>query len=70
MVLNLGSFTRKGLLVHHMLPADTWEGQSMERAEGAIPEMRRRRWIDHQPVIDGEVVSPLTQLHHERFQIS
>ena len=41
MILDLGSFTRRGLLVDHVHPAETLGEQSMERAEGARAESRQ-----------------------------
>ena len=43
MVLDLGSFTRKGMLVDCVHPAGTWRGQSKEQAEGARPSMRPKK---------------------------
>ena len=38
MSLDFLNLTRRGLLTEHVWPAETWEGQSQERAEGARPK--------------------------------
>ena len=71
MVLDLGRFTRSGLLVDCVRPADTWAGgRSKEKAESAreCKKCGGTRQRDHPPVDDGEVIGPSTQLHRERFQ--
>ena len=50
-ILDLGSFTRRGLLVDRMHPADIWEEQSTERAEGEEDR-------DHRSISDGKVIGP------------
>ena len=44
-ILNLGSVTSRVLVVDRVSPAETQGGggQSMERAEGARPERRRKK---------------------------
>ena len=46
MISDFGHLISRGLMVHHVCPAETWgmgEGQSMERQEVARPE---RRWSE------------------------
>ena len=40
MNLDFWSLTRRGLLADHMCPAETWERQRQERAEGARQKKR------------------------------
>ena len=58
MIQDLGSLTRRGLLVDHMHPAYTLERQSTESAEGARPERRPRKTERLPAFSDSEVVSP------------
>ena len=51
MILDFGSFTRRGMLVHHVHTAKRWSegvGQCTERVEGARPG-RRRKKIERPP---------------------
>ena len=60
-ILDFGSFTRRGLMVHSVHAIETWgvgEGASMGRAEDR----------DHRSDCDGKVICPQTQLYHGRFQ--
>jgi len=48
MVLDLGRFTRSGLLVDCVLPADTWAGgRSKEREESAKNVVEQDRETTH-----------------------
>ena len=52
MILDFSSFTRMGLIVDRVSPAEASGGQSTERAEGARPEGRGKQEIrDYQPLI-------------------
>ena len=57
MVLDLGSFMKREMLVYHVGPA-TWRDRDTGRAEGARPERRGEEDRDHRPIGDGEVIGP------------
>ena len=62
MILDLGSFTRKGLMVDHVCPAESWERQSMERTEGEDQKGGGSIQRGHQPVCNVRVTGINTQL--------
>ena len=68
-ILDLGSFTRRGLMVAHVFPVGTCGvgAQKEQRVQDQKGEGRRQR--DNRPVCNGKVIGPQTPLHHGRFQL-
>ena len=58
--MDLGSFTRRGLLVDRMHPADTWEREGTKHGEGRGCKTRNEAEEDRDPraISDGEVIGP------------
>ena len=62
MILDFGSFTRCGLMVERVSPAETWRDKAWEEQRMQDQKGGGRRQRDHRPEFDGEVISSWTQL--------
>ena len=55
--MDLGSFTRRGLMVDRVRPAETWVRGSTEKAEGVRSEGKQKK-TDNRPVCNGKEIGP------------
>ena len=70
-ILHFGSFTKKELMVNHERSTETWGGGGDKAWKEKLEQDQKGgggRQRHHQPVCNGKVISPSTQLHHGRFK--
>ena len=67
-ILDFGSFTRSGLLVDRICPAETQGDKARKEQRVQDQKGGSRRQRDHQPYSDGKVIGSYIQLGCRRFQ--